>query len=181
MRKLLLLVAGLPGVGKSTLSKELSRRTGARVVDMDDFKKITVDSALVTKEIDPPELRWLYYQKALAYVLGLFDGGVTTVIMDEIFHLHSLRTQVEALCVEQGVQVLWIEVRCSYATVEKRLQSMSRNGHILSTEEALKMYLLFSKVFEDFSTRDANHVVVRNDSDDNTSMRVEDVLLKVAR
>ena len=174
--KKLLLFAGLPGVGKSTISKEVSKKTGARIVDIDDFKKTNVDSTLVTKEIDPPELRWSYYQKALEYVFGLFDQGVSTVIMDEVFHLHSLRVQLEALCAKQHVHVVWIEVRCPYKTVEKRLQSTRREGHVLSTEEALRMHLMFKQVFETFSADGQNHIVVNNENDADTDILVKSVL-----
>ena len=111
--KKLILFAGLPAVGKSTLSMMVSKKTGAKIVNIDDFKKVDVDPVLVKNQIDSPELRWAYYQKALEYAFGLFDQGISTVIMDEVFHLNSLRTQLEYLCSEK-CQVLWVEVRCPY-------------------------------------------------------------------
>lgn len=174
--KKLLLFAGLPGVGKSTISRGVSKKTGAKIVDLDDFKKIDIDPSLVKNQIDPPELRWAYYQKALEYVFSLFGQGISTVIMDEVFHLNSLRTQLESLCAEKHVQVLWIEVRCPYDTVEKRLQSTTREGHILSTEEALKMHLLFREIFEKFSTHNQNHVVINNENDIDMDLLVGSIL-----
>jgi len=176
--KKLLLFAGLPGVGKSTISKEISKKTGAKIVDLDDFKKIEVNPTLVKNQIDPPELRWVYYQKALEYVFSLFDKGISTVIMDEVFHLNSLRTKLEILCTNRHVQVLWVEVRCPYEVVEKRLQLTRREGHILSTEEALKMHLLFKEMFEKFSANSQNHIVVNNESDSDIDLLVESVLKK---
>ncbi|MFH1404842.1 MAG: AAA family ATPase [Patescibacteria group bacterium] len=164
MRKLILF-AGLPGVGKSTISKKLSKKIGATLVNIDDFKKCDVDPVLVRSQIDPPELRWVYYQKALNYVFGLFERGTATVIMDEVFHLHSLRAQLEALCVQQGVDVLWVEVRCSYQVVKQRLQSKKREGHLLSTQEALNMYLLFRDIFEAFPARGQQCIIVDNETD----------------
>lgn len=172
----LLVFAGLPGVGKSTISREVSKKTGAEIIDIDDFKKTNVDSDMVKSQIDPPELRWKYYQKALGYAFNLFSEGKSVAIMDEVFHLSSLRTQLEALCSVQGVQVLWIEVRCSYGTVKKRLQSMNREGHILSTEEALKMHLLFLKTFEKFPTDSQNHMVVNNEHASDIDLLVKSIL-----
>jgi len=174
--KRLLLFAGLPGVGKSTISRGVSKKTGAEIVDIDDFKKTDVDPALVTSQIDPPELRWSYYQKALEHVFGLFEQGISTVIMNEVFHLSSLRTQLESLCARQQVQVLWIEIRCPYGIVERRLQSTRREGHILSTDEALKMHLLFKEIFEEFSTCSQNHIVVTNENDSIMDLLVENIL-----
>ncbi len=63
--KKLILFRGLPGAGKSTFSGKVSQLTGATVVDIDDFKKVSVDAVLVKIQIDPPEQRWLYYQRTL--------------------------------------------------------------------------------------------------------------------
>lgn len=174
----LFLCAGLPGVGKSTISKAVSKKTGAKIVDIDDFKKTEVDPALVKNQIDPPEQRWAYYQKALEHVFNLFDKGTPMVVMDEVFHLHSLRARLEILCRERNVRVLWIEVRCSYDTVEKRLQSTAREGHILSTEEALKMHILFTKIFEEFPACAENHIIVNNGAQVNADLLTDAVLRK---
>lgn len=175
MKKLFLL-AGLPGVGKSTVSKALSNKLEAKVVDIDDFKKIVVDPTTVTKEIDPPELRWLYYQEAIRHVLGLYDQGVSAVIMDEVFHLCALRSSLETLCIKHDVEVHWVEVRCSYDTVAKRLRSTGRNGHILSTEEALAMHLRFMEIFEPFTRDSKNHIIIDNEDDFNVNLLVDQVL-----
>lgn len=171
--KKLLLFAGLPGVGKSTISRGVSKKTGAKIVDLDDFKRIDIDPILVKNQIDPPELRWAYYKKALEYVFCLFDQEVSTVIMDEVFHLDSLRTQLGTLCKERHVQTLWVEVRCSYDVVERRLRSTRREGHILSAEEALNMHLLFKGIFEEFSAGSQNYIAVDNESDVDIDLLVD--------
>lgn len=175
--KKLLLFAGLPGVGKSTISKILSKKTGAKIVDLDDFKRTEVDSSLVKTQIDPPEIRWGYYQKALEYTFSVFNSGISMVAMDEIFHLNSLRMRLETLCVKK-CQVLWVEVRCSYDTVDKRLKAKTREGHLLSSDEALKMNFVFSEIFEKFSEKIQNHIVVSNESADNVDLIVESILKK---
>lgn len=178
MKKLFLL-AGLPGVGKSTVSKALNNKLEAKIVDIDDFKKIFVDPTAVTKEIDRPELRWLYYQEAIQHVLGLYDQGLSVVIMDEVFHLSSLRSSLEILCIQHNVEVYWIEVRCSYDTVARRLRSAERNGHILSTEEALAMHLQFIAIFEPFTCDSKNHIIIDNEDDVSVDLLVEQVLQKL--
>jgi len=174
--KKLLLFAGLPGVGKSTLSKAMGEITGAKIVALDDFKKTTVNQELVKHQIDPPELRWSYYQKALHHVFRLFDQGTPIVIMDEVFHLSSLRTQLETLCALQNIRVLWFEVRCSYPVVKERLQSSIRESHILSTEEALKMHVMFTEIFESFPIGTKNHIVVNNEKQTNVVYLVNNFL-----
>ena len=98
--------------------------------------------------------------------------------MDEVFHLDSLRAQLEVLCAKRYVEVLWVEVRCPYDIIKKRLQSTSRKGHILSTEQALKMNLLFEKIFEKFSIHGQNHIVINNGDGTNVDLLVENILKK---
>jgi len=160
--KKLILIAGLPGVGKSTITKKLAFIFGATVLDLDDIKRQVVDPSLVTTQIDPPEIRWMYYKRGLEHALSL---QTETVIIDEVFHLDSLRGQLEQDCTARGVQVVWIEVRCSYQIVEKRLRAKTRFGHILSTDEALNMHQLFQEIFERFPKGKENHIVVDNNDD----------------
>ena len=157
-----------------------SIKTGAKIVDLDDFKKIDVDPILVKNQVDPPELRWVYYQKALKYAFCLFEQEISTVIMDEVFHLDSLRTKLETLCKERRVQVLWVEVRCPYDIVERRLHSTNREGHILSAEEALRMHLLFKEIFENFSTDGQSHIVVNNEGDMDLDLLVDNISRKLS-
>lgn len=176
MNNRLVLFAGLPGVGKSTISRGVSQETGAIIVDLDDFKKTDVDPDLVKHEIDPPELRWAYYQKALDHVFGRFDQGLGMAIMDEVFHLHSLRMQLESRCTDRRIKVIWIEVQCCYEVVEARLRSTARAGHILSTEEALDMHLRFKKIFEAFPANSNNRIVVNNESNTDIASLVRHIL-----
>lgn len=57
-------------------------------------------------------------------------------------------------------------MRCPYEIVAERLLSKPRVGHILSSEEALAMYRLFSELFEPFSECDHNRIVVDNTNSD---------------
>ncbi len=148
--KRIIAFAGLPGVGKSTISQAVSTPLGAVIIDIDQFKKVAVDAKLVKEQIDPPEVRWMYYQASLEHAVALFDQGTTNIIMDEVFHVQSLRTKFETYCTERQIQVMWVEVTCSYEVVEARLKVKGREGHILSTDEALAMHLRFKELFEPF-------------------------------
>jgi predicted kinase len=113
MKKLLVCVAGLPGVGKSKL---MSNFDGVPVIDVDKFK-----NRCAKKQIDTPDMRWEYYKTALLEAFEAFDKGVSVVMVGEVFHLRKLRFLFENLCKKHQVNVLWCEVICSYKNVKKRL------------------------------------------------------------
>ena len=53
MTKYMLLVAGVPGVGKTTISTRLAQELGGQILQVDDFKKAVVDPSKMGEEIDP--------------------------------------------------------------------------------------------------------------------------------
>lgn len=164
--KNLVLTSGLVGVGKSTIANAIAKAVGGMFVDVDDFKRVSVDAKIVSSEIDPPEIRWSYYTKALQHVVQIFgDGQYSTVVMDEVFHLKELRHKLEVFCEGKQIKVLWVDVKSSYETVKRRFLAGGRDGHILSTDEALRMHLLFKEVFEEFSVED-DYICLHNDNDD---------------
>lgn len=158
----LVLFSGLPGVGKTTISEAFCKKNNGQVIDLDDFKKTEVDPKLVKEEIDPPDVRLRYYQKALQHAQSLFLGGARLVVMDEVFHLAALREKVECFCGERGINVVWVEVRCPYSVVVARLNRCDRDAHLLSRDEALLMYRMFSEIFEPFEDKRGSHILVQN-------------------
>jgi predicted kinase len=161
--KTIVLIAGFPGVGKSTIARAMAEKLRAAVLDVDEFKRRTVDPALLVSQIDPPEVRWKYYTATLAEAFRLLESGVaTTVVIDEVFHLRDLRGKIQALCAERAVRVLWVEVLCPYELVRERLERKARSGHVLSFEKTLEMYRRFQEAFEPFDDRE-DRFLVAND------------------
>jgi predicted kinase len=174
----LILFCGLPGSGKTTISKCLCQAINAKLINLDDFKKGYTDFALVKTQIDTPEMRWRYYRRGLNEALNMFSDGVCNIVMDEVFHLSELRRRIEDFCFKNNISVIWIEVRCPYHIVEERLLSKPRFGHILSTQEALAMYKLFSEIFEPFQD-ESRYVVIDNTSLDDITNLVGFIIKKI--
>lgn len=158
----LVLFSGLPGVGKTTISQAFCKKNNGHTIDLDDFKKTDVDPKLVKDFIDPPDVRWGYYQKALHRAHSLFLGGAHLVVMDEVFHLADLRKRIDTFCAERNIRAMWIEVRCPYLVVRDRLNMHEREGHILSPLETMTMYRMFHKIFEPFEDVQGSHILVQN-------------------
>lgn len=175
----LILFCGLPGSGKTTISRRLCEIIGAKLIDLDDFKKTDVDPILVKSQVDPPEIRWSYYEKGLCEARKLFANGVQNIVIDEVFHLEKLRQKIEIFCDENNISVIWVEVKCPYNMVEQRLLSKPRVGHILSTDEALAMHRLFKNIFEPFAVFNHKHIVVENINSDKVEEMVSYILQKI--
>jgi predicted kinase len=143
-------LAGLPGSGKSTIARALAERLGVEMVGVDRFKREVVDPVTLSEGLDPPHVRWMYYQLALDYIFSLFENGAETVVMDEMFHVGCLRERIEEACRERGIPVRWIEVRCSDAEVERRFAEHPREGHILTTEQLCRIRAEVARVFDEF-------------------------------
>ncbi len=146
----LILLSGLPGVGKTTVAKECAHQTRGLHFDIDETKRLIVPQDLVTEDIDPPEYRFKYYSKTIRKLPSLFAKSPTqVVIIDETFHMRSFREMWDEACKELNVKVHWIETVCYDKLVKERLCiGKDRENHILSADEAYSIYGLFKKAFE---------------------------------
>ncbi len=146
----LILLAGLPGVGKTTVAKEFARQTKGVHFDIDDVKRQIVPKDMVTKDIDPPEYRFKYYAETIRKLPDLFvENPSQTVIIDETFHLKDFRELWSEAAKELNIRVHWVEAVCDEQCLRERLQiGKNREDHILEGHEAFPMYLRFKEVYE---------------------------------
>jgi len=145
----LILIAALPGVGKTTLAKEFARQTKGAHFDLDDIKRVVVPQDIVTEGIDPPEYRYKYYAEAIRKLPGLFaETPEQLVIMDETFHLQEFRQMWDDAAGKLNIRLHWVEAVCDEEIVKERLNiGKNRENHILAGK-GYQMHLLFKKAFE---------------------------------
>jgi predicted kinase len=145
----LILVAGRPGVGKTTLAREFARQTNSIHFEIDDVKRQVVPEEVAAKSIDPPEYRYKYYTEAIRRLPHLFaQSPAQLVVIDETFHLQVFRHLWQESAQELNIQVHWIEAICNEEIVKQRLlRGKNRENHILG-DKTHHMYLLFKQAFE---------------------------------
>ena len=149
IRRDLILITALPGVGKTTLAKEFARQTKGIHFDLDDIKRVVVPEDMVTESIDPFEYRYKYYAEAIRKLLELFaESSAQIVIMDETFHLQGFRQMWDEAARQLNIRLHWVEAVCDEEIVKERLNiGKDRGNHILAGK-GYQMHLLFKKAFE---------------------------------
>ena len=117
---MLVIFAGLPGTGKSTLANELARRIGATYLRIDSIEQVMRDSSLA---IHPAE--------DAGYVVGYAVaednlGLGRTVVADSVNPIELSRTAWLSVAERAGCKGIEVEIVCSdEAEHRKRVESRS--------------------------------------------------------
>jgi gluconate kinase len=159
---MVIFVAGLVGVGKSSIAKLLADKLRIPYYSVDDVKKIiypqdpefeqNIREGIPFKE----ETRLKVFQKVVADFSQLAEKH-RHLVVDETLHLRRPRQVLfdAARTYFGGYVIVW--VRADEAAIQKRLVSKNRKDHIL--KNPLKMYRSFVKEFENF---DETHIICEN-------------------
>lgn len=115
------MVTGLPGVGKSTLSRALAAELGFVLLELD-----RMEAPLFRQGISGDAIGWSAYEALTALAednLGLGLG----VVLDSVGWTHQLRRRWAALAEASGVTYRPIEVACSDTDLHRaRIESRCR-------------------------------------------------------
>lgn len=104
----LVVMAGLPGAGKSTIAEVVGNRLALPIVSVDP-----IESAILSAGIDPDQPTGLAaYLVAETIAESVLIGGAG-VIVDAVNAVEPAREQWVRLAARQGVPVKFVEVLCS--------------------------------------------------------------------
>lgn len=104
---MLIVFGGLPGVGKTTIARELSRHFGAVHLRIDSIEQAIRDSGRVTEPLNEMGYRVAYAVAQDNLLLG------RTVIADCVNPLQLTRDAWPAVASQVGVGIAEVEVTCS--------------------------------------------------------------------
>ncbi len=148
-RNWLILIAGLPGTGKTTVAHALSVRCHFQHFNSDALRREMGLMGHYTAE-----------DKARVYAAllertrqRLLEGH--TVVVDSTFYLKSIRESFLALAAACGVSVLWVETQADEATLRERLSRPRPDSDA--------DYSVYSKMRLQFEPLPEDRIIIRTD------------------
>lgn len=109
---MLIVMAGLPGAGKSALARALGREIGAAVLPVDAAESAMWRAGVGGTEAPHVPTGLAAYAVVHAFATELLAAG-HTVVVDAVNGVEPARAAWRELASEIGVPVRWIEVVCS--------------------------------------------------------------------
>jgi predicted kinase len=116
MDGVLVLIGGLPGVGKTTTARRLAGRLGAAHVRIDALEAALVRTGLVADQAD---VGGAGYELALAAADTCLAAG-TGVVADAVFPIAASRAPWTALASRHGVPAVWVRLVCGDRAEHRR-------------------------------------------------------------
>lgn len=170
---MLILMAGLPATGKSTLSNELAKRLSGIVFNKDQIRSAIFSPSEIEYSVEQDDLIQKIMLDAATYVLQKNPGRY--VFLDG--RPFSKRYQIEqAIAVADSLIQPWriLECMCSEETARKRLEASA--GQHAATNRDYTLYLRVKNQFEE-----VKFAKTRIDTDYSLQSCIEQVLQALCR
>ncbi|MFA5412839.1 MAG: AAA family ATPase [Candidatus Micrarchaeia archaeon] len=138
---MLILIAGLPGTGKSRISRELSSRLGAVHVSSDMIR-----NEMLKERTYSEEEKALIYNEMVSRVSKSLSEG-KDVIADATFYKESLRKRMKEAAEKAGADFFIVECTLPEERVKERLSGRRGGG----SEAKFREYLIVKSAFQPFT------------------------------
>lgn len=164
----LVVVCGVPGVGKTSVAEHLVDRLDATLLRTDVVRKELVDEPAYTDE----EGR-MVYEELLARAEGVLRTG-EPVVLDGTFHEAAYRTAAESTADGAGVDCRFVKVECDPAVAERRIRAREDD----ESDADVEIQAMFRRTYDPLAV---DHVTVDNSgSRAATRRQVDDLVVAPA-
>ncbi|MHA1222878.1 MAG: AAA family ATPase [Candidatus Heimdallarchaeaceae archaeon] len=149
-RPLVIVLAGLPGTGKSTLARKLARRYRLEHISTDSvrkriFRDVHKDDfgrgSYSTKQ------RMVVYDTIYYVLYTLLKHGVGCVL-DGTFYQERLRSKVMRICHRFNAQFLLVLVDCPEEIIDKRFKEREKHKRRTLSDADAEIYKKFKVLFQ---------------------------------
>ncbi len=144
---MIILMAGLPGTGKTTLARELARRTSGRVLSKDDFRHSIFDPEEIEYSSQQDDFVLQLMLQTAAYLLSRTPSR--HIFLDG--RPFSRRYQIEnVIAAAESLHQPWriLECVCSEEIARKRLDRDAADGQHPAGNRNFQLYLAVRQRFE---------------------------------
>jgi predicted kinase len=146
---MLIIFAGLPGVGKTVIARELARQVGAVYLRIDSIEQTLRDSGVLRQSLDDAGYR-------AAYAVAEDNLGLgRTVIADCVNPLKLTRDAWAHVAKQAGVTIVEVEIVCS-DVAEHRRRVQSR----VSDVPGLRLPTWDEVLSREYHAWDRDHIVI---------------------
>jgi predicted kinase len=115
MNAMLILIAGLPGTGKTTIARAFANLTGATHLNSDTIRR----GLGLMGHYSPEDKDKVYHNLLLRAREALLRQEI--VVVDSTFYKEMIREPFCVLAAECGVPLYWVEVQASEQILRQRL------------------------------------------------------------
>jgi len=138
---ILVVVCGLPGVGKTTVAEEVTDRVNGKLFRTDVVRKSIIDDPDYTDE----ETRMIYGEMLKRAEETLNAGR--NVVLDGTFHQTTFRERARSLAESMDVEFKVVKVECSTDVVRRRIRNRTDDA----SDADFEVHLLYRDKFDSLS------------------------------